>query len=53
MNIVPTDVYYTSNILANNLNSLLKNFTFIQSQIIGRSVLRKPIYAVRLRSWKK
>lgn len=53
MSIVPTDVYYTSNILANNLNSLLKNFTFIQSQIIGHSVLHKPIYAVRLRSWKK
>ena len=53
MNIVPTDVYYTSNILTENLDSLLKNFTFLQSQIIGRSVLNKPIYAVRLRSWKK
>lgn len=51
--IVPTDVYYTSDILAKNLDSLLKKFTFLQSQIIGRSVLNKPIYAVRLRSWKK
>lgn len=53
MNIVPTDVYYTSDILAKNLDSLLKKFTFLQSQIIGRSVLNKPIYAVKLRSWEK
>lgn len=53
MNIVPTDIFYTSDILAKNLNSLLKNFSFLQSQIIGHSVLNKPIYAVKLRSWEK
>lgn len=48
MNIVPTDVPYTSFLLQQNLNTLLQRYPFLNVQVVGLSVLGKPIYAVRL-----
>ena len=48
MNIVPTDVPYTSFLLQQNLNTLLQQYPFLNVQVVGLSVLGKPIYAVRL-----
>ena len=47
MNIVPTDVPYTSFLLQQNLNTLLQQYPFLNVQIVGLSVLGKPIYAIR------
>ena len=47
-NIVPTDVNYNSSMLQQNLYNLLIAFPFINLQIIGNSVLGKPIYAIKL-----
>ena len=48
MSIVSTNVYYSSNILQQNLHDLLEKYTFLNVQIVGNSVLNKPIYVVRL-----
>ena len=47
-NIVPTNVNYNSSVLQQNLYNLLITFPFINLQIIGNSVLGKPIYAIKL-----
>ena len=48
MSIVSTNVYYSSNILQQNLHDLLEKYTFLNVQTVGNSVLNKPIYVVRL-----
>ena len=51
--IVNTKIPYSSNILNNNINSLLKKFPFLQMEVIGYSVLGKPIYCLIIGSGKK
>ena len=51
--IVNTKVSYSSNILNNNINSLLKKFPFLQKEVIGYSVLGKPIYSLKIGTGKK
>ncbi len=48
MNIVPTTLPYTSMLLRQNLNVLLRTFPFLNLQIVGISVLGRPIYALKL-----
>lgn len=48
MSIVSTNIPYHSNILRQNLSSLLRTYPFLNVQTVGNSVLGKPIYAIRL-----
>lgn len=48
MSIVPTNVNYSSNILAQNLYYLLQTYPFLNVQVVGNSVLGKPIYVIKL-----
>lgn len=48
MNIVPTNVSYNSSILRLNLVDLIRKFNFLNLQIVGNSVLGKPIYVIKL-----
>lgn len=48
MSIVSTNVSYNSNILRQNLSSLLRTYPFLNVQTVGNSVLGKPIYVIKL-----
>ncbi len=48
MAIVSTNVSYSSSILEDNLQDLLKIYSFLTSDIIGYSVLGKPLYAITI-----
>ena len=48
MNIVPTNVLYNSYLLRQNLILLNHAYPFLNIQIVGNSVLGKPIYVVKL-----
>ena len=48
MNIVPTNVSYNSYLLRQNLILLNHTYPFLNIQIIGNSVLGKPIYVIKL-----
>lgn len=48
MNIINTKIPYTSDILTQNIYDLLKLYPFIEVQIVGNSVLHKPIYAIKV-----
>lgn len=48
MSIVSTNVSLNSNILRQNLSSLLRTYPFLNVQTVGSSVLGKPIYVVKL-----
>lgn len=48
MRIVPTNLYYNSNILRRNLTLLLRQYPFINVQTVGTSVLNKNIYVIKL-----
>ena len=48
MNIVPTNVLYNSSILRQNLILLNHTYSFLNIQVVGNSVLGKPIYVVKL-----
>lgn len=46
-NIVQTDVSYTSDLLAMNINSMQIVYPFLEFQTIGRSVLGRPLRVVK------
>ncbi len=48
MNIVPTNILYNSYLLKQNLAILNRNYSFLNIQVAGNSVLGKPIYVVKL-----
>ena len=48
MNIVPTNVLYNSYLLRQNLILLNLTYPFLNIQVVGNSVLGKPIYVVKL-----
>lgn len=47
-NIVPTNIPYTSTLLALNLHNLLTTYPFINVQTVGNSVLGKSLYVIKL-----
>lgn len=48
MSIISTNVSYNSNVLRQNLSLLLRTYPFLNVQTVGNSVLRKPIYVIKL-----
>lgn len=48
MSIVQTNIFYNSNILRNNLVSLLRRYPFLNIQSVGNSVLGKDIFVIKL-----
>lgn len=52
-NIVSINENYTSNLLGQNLISLINSFPFLNMQIVGNSILGKPIYVIKLGNGKK
>ena len=48
MNVINTRVPYNSYLLTKDIYKLLKKFPFISLEAIGKSVLEKPIYAIRI-----
>lgn len=48
MSIVSTNIFYNSDILSQNLNLLLRAYPFLNVKTVGNSVLKKPIYAIKL-----
>lgn len=48
MSIVSTNIPYNSDTLRQNLSLLLRKYPFINVQIVGHSVLGKPIYVIKL-----
>lgn len=52
-NIVITDINYNSNILSQNIESLKTIYPFLEIKEIGRSVLDKPITAIRIGNGNK
>ena len=48
MNIVPTNIPYNSHILRQNLAMLIRTYPFLNVQVVGNSVLGKPIYVLKL-----
>lgn len=53
LSIVSTNIPYNSNILTINLYQLLQTYPFLNLEVIGNSVLGKPIYSIRLGRGKK
>lgn len=53
MNIINTKTPYNSDILTQNIYDLLKKYPFIDVQIVGNSVLNKPIYAIKIGNGSK
>ncbi len=48
MNIVPTNTNYTYTLMVQNLNTLVRKYTFLNLQTVGNSVMGKDIYVVKL-----
>ena len=48
MAIVSTNTFYTTSLLYSNIRDLLSTYPFLQSEIIGYSVLGNPIPYVRI-----
>ena len=48
MSIIPTTIPYNSIILRQNLYNLIQTYPFLNVQIIGISVLGKPIHVIKL-----
>lgn len=53
MSIVSTNVPYNSTLLSIEIYELLKTYPFLNMQIVGKSVLGKPIYVLKLGKGKK
>lgn len=53
MSIVSTNVPYNSTLLSIEIYELLKAYPFLNMQVVGKSVLGKPIYVLKLGKGKK
>jgi len=53
MSIIPTNVNYNYSLMKQNLRTLENAYPFIHIQFVGKSVLQKNLYVVRLRNWFK
>ena len=48
MNIVPTNINYNYKTLEQNITELKNTYPFITTEVIGKSILKKNLYVVRL-----
>ena len=48
MSIVSTNIPYDSDMLRQNISLLLRRYPFLNVQVVGNSVLGKPIYVIKL-----
>lgn len=53
MSIIPTNINYNYSLMSRNLNTLKIAYPFLEIQTIGKSVLGKNIFVVKLRKWFK
>lgn len=53
MSIVPTKINYNYSLMQQNLSILKSFFPFLSIQIVGKSILSKNIYVIKLREWPK
>lgn len=53
MSIVSTTIPYNSSVFYRNLQALLNAYPFLTSQVIGYSVLGKPIYVIKFGTGSK
>ena len=52
MSIVSTNIPYSSSVFYNDLQRLLTTYPFLNSKIIGYSILEKPIYVITIGTGK-
>ncbi|MBQ3414794.1 MAG: M14 family metallocarboxypeptidase [Clostridia bacterium] len=48
MNIVPTNINYNYKILEENLNKMKNSYPFLTTEVIGKSILKKNLYVIKL-----
>lgn len=48
MNIVPTNINYNYKILEQNISELKNTYHFISTKVVGKSVLKKNLYVIRI-----
>jgi hypothetical protein len=53
MSIVPTKINYNYSLMQQNLSILKSFYPFLSIQIVGKSILSKNIYVIKLREWPK
>ena len=53
MSIVPTKINYNYSLMQQNLSILKSVYPFLSIQIVGKSILSKNIYVIKLREWSK
>lgn len=51
MSIVPTKINYNYSLMQQNLSILKSFYPFLSIQIVGKSILSKNIYVIKLREW--
>lgn len=49
MSIIPTNINYNYSLMSRNLNTLKIAYPFLEIQTVGKSVLGKNIFVVKLR----
>lgn len=53
MSIIPTKINYNYSLMQQNLSILKSFYPFLSIQIVGKSILSKNIYVIKLREWPK
>ena len=53
MSIVLTDAKYNYSLMVQNISVLKRTYPFLNIQIVGKSILGKNIYVLKLRQWFK
>lgn len=53
MSIVPTKINYNYSLMQQNLSILKSFYPFLSIQIVGKSILSKNIYVIKLQEWPK
>lgn len=53
MSIVLTDAKYNYSLMVQNISVLKRTYPFLNIQIVGKSILGKNIYVLKLRQWCK
>ena len=51
MSIIPTNINYNYSLMSRNIITLKITYTFLEIQTVGKSVLGKNIFVIKLRKW--